>query len=80
MDDMYNKGRKPRAVPYQKKEFRKASKLSYQDYLDIVEELKTPYWGQNKMLAEKYGVARSTISHIKTGRFVPAAISVHENF
>lgn len=78
MDDMFSKGRRDRRKPYQKKEFRKAIKLSHEQYLEILEALKTPYWGQVNDLAAKYGVSHSAISIIKTGRWKPAAVSTHQ--
>lgn len=44
------------------------SKLSIQDIIEIKEALRTPYWGQVNILAERYGVTHSQISHIKSGR------------
>lgn len=44
------------------------SKLSIQDIIEIKEALETPYWGQVNILAERYGVTHSQISHIKSGR------------
>ena len=73
-DDMFAKGRKARKQPYQKVEKRKVIKLSPEDVLEILEALKKPYHGQGNDLARKYGVTHSLISHIKTGRFRPAAL------
>lgn len=72
-DDMFEKGRRDRRKPREKK-VREGHKISHADYLEIVEALKKPYWGQVNDLAEKYGVQHSMISHIKTGRFVPAQL------
>jgi len=52
-----------RKLPRQKSR----SKLSVQDILEIKEALRTPYWGQVNILAERYGVHHSTISQIKSG-------------
>jgi transcriptional regulator with XRE-family HTH domain len=60
------------------KRYRKANKISHEEYLEILEALKTPYWGQGNFLAKKYGVNHTMISHIKHGRFATSAISVHE--
>lgn len=51
---------------------RKVNKLSHEQINEILKSLEKPYWGQVNDLAKKYGVRHSTISHIKTGRFVPA--------
>lgn len=78
VDDMFAKGRRQRKQPYKKKETRKARKLTYEEYLEIIEALKMPYWGQVNFLAKKYDVSHVLISHIKTGRWKPASISVRE--
>lgn len=43
------------------------SKLSIEDIIAIKRALQTPYWGQVNVLAERYGVTHSQISHIKSG-------------
>jgi hypothetical protein len=66
MDDMYNKGRRERKKPRQKKDGpRKVRKLSQDDIQKIQEELTIPYWGQVKEIAKRFGVHHSRISHIK---------------
>lgn len=51
---------------------RKVVKLSHEQINEILKALEKPYWGQVNDLAKKYGVRHSMISHIKSGRFVPA--------
>jgi hypothetical protein len=74
MDDMYGKERRNRHQGYQKVSERKVIKLSPQDVVDILEELKKPYWGQVSALARRYGVTHGLISQIKTGKFRPVAL------
>lgn len=43
-------------------------KLTEEQYAEIFEELKSPYRGQGRHLAVKYGVHPSLITHIKNGK------------
>ena len=54
---------------------RKVSKLSYEDVEDILYLLRTPYWGQVNDIAKTYGVSHSSISLIKTGKYLTAHIN-----
>lgn len=53
------------------------SKLSIEDIIAIKIALQTPYWGQVKQLAAKYGVTHSEISHIKSG-YIHADVSIND--
>lgn len=44
---------------------RKNQKLSFEAVIEIKLALQNPYWGIGKDLADKYGVARCTITEIK---------------
>jgi hypothetical protein len=65
-----SKERRERKKPYKKQnpEDRQVRKLSLEDIETIQKELETPYWGQVKALAKRFGVNHSLISNIKAGR------------
>lgn len=67
MDDMYKKGRRQRRITKEIKSprERKIHKLGEKEYIEILEALKMPYWGQVNDLAKKYGVSHGLISHLK---------------
>lgn len=49
-------------------------KLSDQEYQEIYAALQKPWRGQGNFLARKYGVDKSLISLIKSGKFRPASL------
>lgn len=70
MDDMYAKGRRARAKPYQKKETRKVTKLSKQDVLDIWMRFQTGnYHGLGQVIKKEYGISHTAVSLIKNGKY-----------
>lgn len=42
--------------------------LTPEQVAEILEELQSPYWGQQTALGQKYGVTKGTINHIARGR------------
>jgi len=76
MDDMYAKGRRQRRKNRALKSpsDRKVVKLDVEQYEEIIEELKKPYWGQVNELAKRYDVSHSLISMIKTGKWSPVRL------
>lgn len=59
---------KQREITWGAKIAESTRKLSVQDQIDIRNDLSCGV--KNKDLAEKYGVHRTTISKVKTGRYV----------